>query len=136
MINPSGYERTRAGEFVDRLVSAVGHALPHGRPLPDDLWRSRHRGILALLWLHVVGVSVFGILVGREALSHAIALLPQIPPAQSREWLDRVFASESLGPAALEGSDQNEEADHMRRKTNSLQPSPPPQVFRRSSENP
>jgi hypothetical protein len=27
--------------------------LPHGGTLPDEVWRSRHRGILLLLWLHV-----------------------------------------------------------------------------------
>jgi hypothetical protein len=28
-----------------------------GRPLPEKLWERRHRGILVLLWLHVLGLA-------------------------------------------------------------------------------
>ena len=38
----------------------------------------------------------------REAMRKAIELLLEIPPAQGREWLGKVFANESLGPAAIE----------------------------------
>ena len=40
------------------------HLLPEGRPLPLDVWRSRHRGILVVLWLHTVGLLGFGLLSG------------------------------------------------------------------------
>ncbi len=38
----------------------------------------------------------------KEAMKHGIDLLTRIPPAQATEWLIQVFASEALGPAALE----------------------------------
>ena len=34
-------------------VTALRVLLPRGGSLPEDVWRSRHRGILVLLWLHV-----------------------------------------------------------------------------------
>jgi len=45
--------------------------LPRGGTLPDDVWRSRHHGILILLWLHVPGLLVFGLATGNSAL-HAL----------------------------------------------------------------
>lgn len=38
--------------------------LPEGRELPEDQWRVRHRGILLVIWLHAVGLAVFGLLQG------------------------------------------------------------------------
>jgi two-component system, cell cycle sensor histidine kinase and response regulator CckA len=45
--------------------------IPEGRPLPEAAWRRRHWGILALLWAHAAGLTIFGILAGSE-LSHAL----------------------------------------------------------------
>src|SRR5947207_15040868 len=39
-------------------------SLPTGTPLPEPVWRQRHRGILVLLWLHVPVVFVFGLVQG------------------------------------------------------------------------
>ena len=38
----------------------------------------------------------------QDAMKMAIDLLPQMPPAEGREWLGKVFGSATLGPAALE----------------------------------
>jgi signal transduction histidine kinase len=46
---------------VGRLIAAARNVLPKGRPLPDAAWARRHRTILALLWIHAVGLAVFGI---------------------------------------------------------------------------
>jgi diguanylate cyclase (GGDEF)-like protein len=35
--------------------------LPHGRLLPDHLWRRRHRAITTLLWLIVPALALFGL---------------------------------------------------------------------------
>jgi diguanylate cyclase (GGDEF)-like protein len=35
--------------------------LPHGQLLPDATWRRRHRGIVAVLWLHVAGLLGMGL---------------------------------------------------------------------------
>ena len=40
--------------------------------------------------------------VRQEALKAAMSLLAEVPEAQAREWLDRVFANEQVAPAALE----------------------------------
>ena len=40
--------------------------------------------------------------VRQEGLKAAMALLSEVPEAQAREWLDRVFANDQVAPAALE----------------------------------
>jgi diguanylate cyclase len=42
--------------------------LPEGGSLPIEIWERRHRGIVALLWLHVAGIPVYGLFrgVGQE----------------------------------------------------------------------
>jgi PAS domain S-box-containing protein len=49
---------------IPRLAQRALNALPRGRMLPEDVWERRHRGILTLLWLHVVGIPLFGIVQG------------------------------------------------------------------------
>ena len=41
-----------------RLLSRVRGTLPQGRSLPDEVWRSRHRAILLILWLHVPALAI------------------------------------------------------------------------------
>jgi hypothetical protein len=38
--------------------------LPKGRSLPEHVWLRRHRGLLLLLWLHVIGLTALGIVRG------------------------------------------------------------------------
>src|SRR5689334_8328536 len=40
-----------------RSVSELARALPRGGQLPGASWRTRHRGIVLLLWLHVAGFA-------------------------------------------------------------------------------
>src|SRR5438552_3985424 len=47
-----------------RLLNRIRLALPEGRPLPYDAWLRRHRGIVVLLWLHVIGIACYGTLAG------------------------------------------------------------------------
>jgi PAS domain S-box-containing protein len=57
-----------------RIVSA----LPRGRTLPDDVWERRHRALVVLLWLHVIGLTVFAWLRGynlQHGLLHGGALV-------------------------------------------------------------
>ena len=35
--------------------------LPEGQTLPDDVWRNRHRVLLALLWAHALGLTLFAL---------------------------------------------------------------------------
>jgi len=55
-----------------RLAGQVWHALPKGQRLPQATWRSRHRGIVILLALHVPAVVVFALAMG-NGLAHSLA---------------------------------------------------------------
>lgn len=49
-------KRTPLGHLMYRLYDA----LPKGRMLPDPVWRRRHRIILSVLWVHAIGLPLFG----------------------------------------------------------------------------
>jgi signal transduction histidine kinase/ActR/RegA family two-component response regulator len=57
-------ERPALPRRVLSAVRAVPAMLPRGWTLSEESWRNRHRGILVVLWCHVVVVPVFGILRG------------------------------------------------------------------------
>ena len=42
-------------------VTRLWHDLPQGRSLERDEWSRRHRGIVWLMWLHVIGLPAFGL---------------------------------------------------------------------------
>ncbi len=52
----------RPGELLSRL--------PRGQTLAEDLWTARHRGIVALLWLHAGALPLVGLAYG-DSLEHA-----------------------------------------------------------------
>jgi signal transduction histidine kinase len=72
MLPSMRYESPSRGTVVTGLLRRLCQTLPHGRPLPDQLWGHRHRGILVLLWLHCVGIVGFGLLSG-FGLVHSLA---------------------------------------------------------------
>jgi hypothetical protein len=45
-------------------LDEVRTAVPRGGSLPGETWRQRHRGILAVLWLHALGIVCLGLLAG------------------------------------------------------------------------
>src|SRR5258708_4017147 len=45
-------------------MSAVKSFLPRGGSLPYEQWERRHRVIVVLLWVHAVGLTIFGLLRG------------------------------------------------------------------------
>ena len=45
-------------------TARVRRALPEGSTLPDRNWQRRHRAMLTLLWLHVVGLTLFALAQG------------------------------------------------------------------------
>jgi PAS domain S-box-containing protein len=47
--------------LLRRALNRIQSTLPRGQTLPDDIWKRRHRGILALLWVHVVALPIFAI---------------------------------------------------------------------------
>src|ERR1700693_3707496 len=50
---------TTIGSRARELWSRVVAKLPRGQTLPDQEWAGRHRAMLWILWLHVVGLPVF-----------------------------------------------------------------------------
>ena len=80
--------------------------LPVGDSLPDDVWRSRHGGILRLLWLHVPALALLALARGKAPL-HALleaglvaapALAAQLSTARRRR--STVYASLGLMAAS------------------------------------
>jgi diguanylate cyclase (GGDEF)-like protein len=66
---PGGNAWVRAGRAcLGGHVSALREWLPQGQLLPEHVWRRRHKTIIALLWLHVLGLSVYGLLRGYGGL--------------------------------------------------------------------
>ena len=53
-------------------VLQLWHALPKGHSLDGEVWSRRHRGIVWFLWLHAVGVPLFGFLMDRYVLLGSI----------------------------------------------------------------
>lgn len=49
-------------------VRRLWDALPKGRSLEGEEWSRRHRGIVWLLWVHAVGIPLFGLLMGRYVI--------------------------------------------------------------------
>jgi PAS domain S-box-containing protein len=72
MLEAMPHKGVRVGGSLRDLAGRVRRALPEGRPLPEEVWRSRHRVILVLLWLHAAGIVAFGVLVG-AGLPHSLA---------------------------------------------------------------
>src|SRR3982751_4624989 len=60
------------GGITTRASSLARDLLPRGGSLPYDQWLRRHRVIVALLWCHAVGLTVFGLARG-YTLAHVVA---------------------------------------------------------------
>src|SRR5262245_56181863 len=61
----------RIRHWVETSARRVVDVIPRGWTLSEEAWRPRHRGIVAVLWLHVVGVPVFGVVRGYR-LGHVL----------------------------------------------------------------
>jgi len=58
-------------ERARRAARELRDWVPVGGSLPEPTWRDRHRGVVALLWAHALGIALFGILAGYAPL-HAL----------------------------------------------------------------
>jgi diguanylate cyclase (GGDEF)-like protein len=50
------------------LVGPIRRALarlPHGKTLPPEVWRARHRFMLGVIWLHLVAFAIAGVVIGQ-----------------------------------------------------------------------
>ena len=87
---------------LQNLADRPRRLLPTGGTLPESVWRTRHHGILVLLWLHVPALWAFALLRG-ETLPHAVTeasavALPALAAllAHQRRRLSTVLASLGL----------------------------------------
>ena len=53
--------------------AALADALPRGGALPEHAWQARHRGIVVLLWVHVVVLVMIGVLRDRPLAASVLA---------------------------------------------------------------
>src|SRR4051794_35573825 len=65
---------TRTG--VVRSFDRVRASLPAGKTLPAETWQRRHHAMVWLVWLHVVGLFVYGLARGYPAWHMCIDTLP------------------------------------------------------------
>ena len=87
-------------------VRAVPTLFPRGWALSEESWRRRHRGILVVLWFHVVSVPIFGVVRGvslRHALLEASAIGVLATAASSR-YLSRRARMVAASIGLLTGS--------------------------------
>jgi len=56
---------------MGRQIERLRALLPRGGALAPEAWVTRHRTVLTVLWLHVVGVPVFGLFRG-ETVGHVL----------------------------------------------------------------
>jgi len=89
-------------------VSAVKRFLPRGGSLPYEEWRARHRVIVVLLWVHALGLTVFGLLRGytlghtmTDTIFIAIAAFFASQPWLGRKWQSIVAAFGLVGASGV-----------------------------------
>ncbi|MBV8160262.1 MAG: EAL domain-containing protein [Acidimicrobiia bacterium] len=83
------------GRITERTTIAVKRFLPRGGSLPYEEWKGRHRVIVVLLWVHAVGLTIFGLIRG-YSLAHSLTDTTIIAVAAffaSRNYLGRAWQS-------------------------------------------
>jgi diguanylate cyclase (GGDEF)-like protein len=72
-----------------RLLNAARNWLPQGQMLPEHILRRRHHTIVWLMWMHVVGLTAFGLFMGQTvphmAVEGTILALPAV--MATSEWV-------------------------------------------------
>jgi diguanylate cyclase len=77
------------GSWFTRVVEAIQYWLPQGQMLPEHILRRRHHTIVWLMWLHVVGLTAFGLFQGQPVghMAFECALLTGPAVLASSEWV-------------------------------------------------
>jgi two-component system, cell cycle sensor histidine kinase and response regulator CckA len=74
------------GASCQHALAEIRHSLPEGNSLPDDVWQRRHRVILWLLWLHAVGIVVYGVAAGFGLPHSVLETAPIVAAALLAGW--------------------------------------------------
>lgn len=74
-----------------RATPRVAAVLPRGGALPEALWETRHRGIVALLWAHVAGLAILAAVRGYSGAHAALEIGIVVAAVLLASWkgLDR-----------------------------------------------
>jgi hypothetical protein len=70
VIDTAGNVQDVPHKWVRRWIDRLIWLFPEGRALPEEVWQPRHRGILILLWVHVVAIAVYAVMTG-NTVGHA-----------------------------------------------------------------
>jgi hypothetical protein len=65
--------------MLSRVATYLRAALPRGGSLPEHNWQQRHRLIVWLLWLSVVGTAVLAILADALLVLVRVLVTPWMP---------------------------------------------------------
>jgi PAS domain S-box-containing protein len=86
--------RKRINSTLGKITSRLWSLLPSGGSLPDEVWRSRHRFLVGLAWLHAVVIALLGPLLADnwEMSLGAITHEDSVLHAVSEGFLVGVFA--------------------------------------------
>jgi diguanylate cyclase (GGDEF)-like protein/PAS domain S-box-containing protein len=90
------------------LVARVRRLLPAGMALPEEAWKRRHRWIVTLVWVHAVGLTLFGMVRGLgvlhsfgEGAALAAAAIAASSPILTRRTRSAVAALGLVGSSAV-----------------------------------
>src|SRR4051812_19705050 len=67
---------TARARRISPALARIRDNLPRGRTLPPDVWQRRHRAMVAVVWLHVLGLAIFGLARGYPLWHVSIDVFP------------------------------------------------------------
>ena len=79
-------QRRGSGSTIARIIRPLAATLPRGRTLPDRVWLRRHRAVLVILWIHVIGLGAFALATGKSADHAAFEMALVTVPTLFASW--------------------------------------------------
>jgi methyl-accepting chemotaxis protein len=67
---------TKTTELSPGIVARLSKWLPRGNSLPEEVWQRRHRVLVRIVWLHVFGLAIFGIVRGFDPIHAVVEVVP------------------------------------------------------------
>src|SRR3954468_5676970 len=68
--------RMHTARRISPALARIRDNLPRGRTLPPDVWQRRHRAMVAVVWLHVLGLAIFGLARGYPLWHVSVDVFP------------------------------------------------------------
>src|ERR671915_157122 len=67
---------TKTTELPSGIIARLSKWLPRGNSLPEDVWQRRHHVLVRIVWLHVFGLAIFGIVRGFDPIHAVVEVVP------------------------------------------------------------